>query len=380
MIKILAGIVLGLIYKYHYSGGDTFQYYSDAGVLANYIIGHPKKIFDLLWNTSRYTELTHQIAYLDQPRALYFTKIITPIYILAGGNYWIISILLSIINFICIHEWVKELSKHYRNVYSFAALSFYFLPTFVFWTSGLLKESLAIGAFMIVLAISFRMIRTGEYANFKYWFVAIISGILLWKLKYFYGAVAFPALGTLLLFKYASRKKHIPTYQILLFLIFGFFIISFMHYNLSFSRISDVIYQNYLAGIKSSDGKAIMFYHLDGGFLGFLLNLPLAIFSGLYRPLPFESSELLAFVVGVENLIILILTLTGLWKLKYKLNFRDPVILVSLVYIFVLTVFLAFSTPNFGTLSRFKVGFWPFFVMLILVLNQKKSGYLKPDL
>jgi len=374
MIKILGGITLGLIYKYHYQGGDTFQYYSDAGVLAHYLLKNPQKIPDLLWDTSRYTELAHQIAYLNQPRALFFTKIITPIYILTGGSYWIMSILLSIINFMCVHEWVKELSRHYKNIYSFAALSFYFLPTFVFWTSGLLKESLAVGAFMILLAISFRMIRTGEYANIKYWFLAFISGILLWKLKYFYGAVAFPVLGTLLLFEFSSRKQHIPAYLIPLFLIFGIFIISFMHYNLGFSRISDVIYQNYLAGVESSDGKAIVFYHFDGSILGFLINLPLAIFSGLYRPLPFESTGLLAFMAGIENLILLILTCTGLWKVKNKLNFRDPVIWVTLVYIFILAVFLAFSTPNFGTLSRFKVGFWPFFVMLILVINQKKSG------
>ena len=122
-IKILAGIGLGLIYKYHYQGGDTFQYFSDAGVLSNFILTNPQKIFDVLLNTSIYTDLENQLVYLDQPRALFFSKIITPLYIITGGNYWLMSIALSMANFACIYIWIKELSKNYTNIYSIAVLT-----------------------------------------------------------------------------------------------------------------------------------------------------------------------------------------------------------------------------------------------------------------
>jgi hypothetical protein len=372
-VKIFAGVALGLIYKYHYQGGDTYQYYSEAGLLAKYLIAYPQEAISILFNTRALPELVHQLSFLDQPRALFFSKIISLIYLLSGGNYWLINISLSFANFMCVYVWVKELSRSYTNIYTRAALSFYFLPTFVFWTSGLLKESLGIGALMIVLAFCFKMIRTREYLSFKYWIIIIISGTLVWKLKYFYGAIAFPVLGTLLLFEFLrQKKKRIPVYMVLGFLFVGFFVISFAHDNLNFGRVLDVIYQNYLIGIGNSDGKSIEFYQLDGSLLGFIINLPLAMIFGLFRPLPFESTGLLPFMVGIENLVILILTLIGLLKVKFNFNYKDPVIWLSLVYILSLSVLLAFSTPNFGTLSRVKVGFWPLFVLLVLVLNQKK--------
>jgi hypothetical protein len=34
-----------------------------------------------------------------------------------------------------------------------------------------------------------------------------------------------------------------------------------------------------------------------------------------------------------------------------------------------LAIFLALSTPNFGTLSRYKIGFFPFLVFLTLYKN-----------
>jgi hypothetical protein len=45
-------------------------------------------------------------------------------------------------------------------------------------------------------------------------------------------------------------------------------------------------------------------------------------------------------------------------------------LLPILIYCFVLCILLAISTPNFGTLSRYRIGFLPFFVFVLTYRNQ----------
>ena len=376
IVKLISGISLGLIYKYYYQGGDTFQYFYEAETLTNFIFQKPDRLIEVLFNTARIPELIEQLEYSDHPRALFFTKLILPFYLLSGANYWILSLFLSSLNFICLYYLVEELRKSFSALKRESALVFYFLPTFVFWTSGLLKESLAIGALSILIAVCLRTVRMQNFFSLKYWIIIVVSAFVLWELKYFYAGIAFPVAGGFILFSFMNSRRKVSVYLIPLFLVLGIIAISSLHYNLNFSHVADVIYQNYLTGVEKSGGKAITYFHFDGRFLGYILNIPIALFSGLYRPLPFESTGVLPLLAGIENLLVLILTIVGLWKSNLRLKLNDPAVLLTVIYVLSLAILLAFSTPNFGTLSRFKVGFWPFFVLLVLALN-KKSQALK---
>ncbi len=372
ILKIVAGIALGLIYKYHYRGGDTFQYFQEAATLANYFVKNPSQFFVIVFNTLELTGLSGQLVFTDQPRALLFSKIVAVFYLLTGGNYWIISIFFSGINFFCIHMLVVELNKKYENITLATAISFYFLPTFVFWTSGLLKESLAIGSLAISIALAIRMMRLQKYGYFPYWIGFALSAVLSWELKYFYAAIAIPILLSLLFNEFFVKKKKISAGFLPIFIIIGILITSLLHYNLNFTRVLNVVYENYLLGIKGAENSSIIYHNLDGTLNGFLRNLPLAFFSGLFRPVVFETSNLLQFAVGIENAAGLLFLIVALWKIEYKKLKTDPLVLVALIYIISLSVVLAFASPNFGTLSRYKVAYWPFFILLVLMVIFRK--------
>ena len=97
-----------------------------------------------------------------------------------------------------------------------------------------------------------------------------------------------------------------------------------------------------------------------------MINLLPAMVYGLFRPLVFEAVNLWQLLVGLENSMILILFIIALWHLSKTKLFDKRFLWAAILFILFLDVFLAFSTPNFGTLSRYKVAYWPFFVMLIL--------------
>ncbi|MCK5468808.1 MAG: hypothetical protein KAI99_09865, partial [Cyclobacteriaceae bacterium] len=103
---------------------------------------------------------------------------------------------------------------------------------------------------------------------------------------------------------------------------------------------------------------------------------PLALFSGLFRPTIFDVSNPLQFIVALENLAVFILLIIVLLRSKFRISIKVPFVIATLIYVSSLAVLLAFASPNFGTLSRYKAGYWPFFVLLVLTLyflRQKRS-------
>lgn len=377
LFKILAGIGLGLIYKFYYKGGDTFQYFREAATIGNFLFEHPKAFFLIYFDTTNVSELANTIVFYEQPRALLFSKIISIFYLFTGGNYWIISAYLSLINFLCVYFIVNELDKTFEGLRKSISISFYFLPTFIFWTSGVLKECLAVGALMVAIGVVLRIIRTQNFNSFLNWIYLMISLYLLWELKYFYAAVAIPLLVSLLIFSFLGRYSRIHPAFVLIIMFLGIFLVSTLHYNLSLARVFDVIYTNYQMGTKDSSNGTIQYCYFDGTWYGYIINAPVALFGGLFRPTILEITNIWQFIVALENTAVLMSLILALWRSKFHLYLNSPIVLLTLIYIVSLSTLIAFSTPNFGTLSRYKVGYWPFFVLLILALyfkQQKKPG------
>ncbi|MFN5072360.1 MAG: hypothetical protein ACK5EY_09360, partial [Cyclobacteriaceae bacterium] len=81
--------------------------------------------------------------------------------------------------------------------------------------------------------------------------------------------------------------------------------------------------------------------------------------------MPGESFNFLSFFFSLENGVVLLLTLWSLFRWGKTRQVNSWMIAV-LLYTVVLALLLALSTPNFGSLARYKTGFMPFFVYLIL--------------
>ncbi|MDZ7607782.1 MAG: hypothetical protein U5K79_19840 [Cyclobacteriaceae bacterium] len=133
-----------------------------------------------------------------------------------------------------------------------------------------------------------------------------------------------------------------------------------------------VVHENYLLGIQKGHG-AIHYYHFDGSITGFLINIPWAIFSGLFRPFLFEWRNIFQAIVALENFVVFVLLIVALWRTGLPKIAQNPWVIAGIIMIFTMDIFIAFSIPNFGTLSRFKTAYWPFFVMLAICWFQSKN-------
>ena len=155
------------------------------------------------------------------------------------------------------------------------------------------------------------------------------------------------------------------------------------HPNFRPDRIISVIQENHQM-IKeiSGQGKTIRFIETENLYLNFLVNIPLSLFAGLFMPLPWQGVNILAIATGIVNLILLILFIGKITtQSPRKFNQNNSFRLSLVFYIIILAILMAYTTPNFGTLERYKTSYIGFFIFLIFydhpliarILIQKKQ-------
>jgi hypothetical protein len=379
-LKVLAGIGLGLLYRYYYAGGDTFYFYSEATELVN--LFHS--------NTLEYIQFLFRHPEVDSSeegslRTTFLVKVISFFGIFTGSNYWITSLWFSFISFLASFHLFKVVTKHFNKSEIAASLAFLFLPSIIFWSSGIIKESLGLAALFVTAAYYLKIMKGEKWTVYGFLMVLFCLWIV-WNLKYYWLAVFLPVVLTSLVchygflyFKISSGYKLISWLALFLLLTFG---ISLTRPNFYLDRILGVIAENYSAFESISDKSSLIeYYNLSANWQSILLNSPGALFSGLFRPFLWEADNLLKIIISVENLLILVLWFASLNRLKTFLVAPHKLLTLSvIVYTILLCIFLALSTPNFGSLSRYKVGFLPFFVFLISYQNpviERLAGSLK---
>lgn len=362
--KCISGIALGIIYSSYYDSSDTFTFFklaTDQAELARTDFGAYLKF--LFSEREGY--------FLGEHRTIFYTKITSVLALLTGDHYWIVSVYYSLISFFaawCLTNTIARIFPEYKIA---ACIAFLFFPSVVFWSSGVIKESLAMAA-LFFLTTLFLKLWVRERISILSIMLAILCVITIFNLKYYYLAAFIPITLASLTVRWLSVKFDIKRLagQVLLWLtilIVGFAAVTFLHPNFSPAKILQVVtYNNKIFMDACTPDDVIHFHKLEPTWSSMLINSPWAFVSGLFRPFVWEANTIFKFITGLENLMLLILAILSIPALKNAV--RSPnrlLILASILYCTVLSIFLALSTPNFGTLARYGVGYLPFIVLLV---------------
>jgi hypothetical protein len=368
-LHVVAGVGLGLLYVYHYGENDTLLYFQEGLKLNKLLFSEANGYLNFLWNNSGDESFLQTLIYTDK-RALFMVKISSVILLLSFNNYWIASVYFSVISFIASWQLVSVLAHFFPDKRSAIVFCFLFIPSVVFWSSGIVKESIALASLFCLVSYFIGLYKNNKLEWWQ-WLTSIICLWLLYNLKYYYLAVVMPVMITTIvvqrLFVYWPKRSF--TQEVLLWLaIFctSSLLVTQLHPNFYPSRFLSVIYNNYLAFIANSAPEDVIhFQSLSENWISVVLLSPWAFVSGLFRPFIWESTNALQTIAALENTLFLVLTISSLPALK-KISIHPERILLfaTLVYCFVLCVFLTLSTPNFGTLIRYRVGFLSFFIFL----------------
>tara|TARA_B110000211_G_C14006797_1_gene521212 strand:- start:357 stop:1340 length:984 start_codon:yes stop_codon:yes gene_type:complete len=315
-----------------------------------------------------------------------FTVIkLTSIISIAGlGGFMATTILLASI----VYNWVWKLFSflivRYPDMGKELSVSFLYLPSIVFWGSGILKDTYTFAATCyVVYALDKiflkkdKVFRTVLGLFVALYLIIIIKSYILFALL--------PGILIYLNFERINKiKSSFVKVVILPFGIVGIFallnIIFLGNSDLFGKYAGEKIFEE--AAVQQNDLKRSVYGsnsfdigEFEPTLQGGLGKFHLAVNAALFRPYMWEVGSPTMILSGIENSILLFIVL---WSLLtqgpfkvVRLIFKDPFILFCLLFTLILGFGVGLSTANFGALVRYKIPFLPFFVFLVLMLMKK---------
>jgi len=312
---------------------------------------------------------------------LYFGKLLAVLEVLTAGRGWLLGLYLSLFCFVACWSLVRVLREIFPLAPAGAAgVAFLAWPGVLWWTTGLTKETLVVGAGAGVVALALPLFCRGWPAGFWRSVGCVALGLLLawvlFRIRYFF---ALPLLGGLLALAAvrgatqrgwlgAGAGPQVGGLLLVLVLLAAPVVLAGSQV-VSGQFLVDEIGRNYAAGLRASAGRPHLEYaDWQPTPAGLLRHVPQAVGQVLARPWVGESARPQYLVAGLENLALLVLTGLALLAAGRGRAGRLPVALVAVLvlYCLLLAAFIGLSTPNLGTLSRYRAALLPWLLLLLL--------------
>ncbi len=344
VVKLGAGIVLGFVFYNFYGTGDTIAFFETAK--------------------------SNESLNLNQPRTEFFIQLIAPLIRLSGGSYWISSLWLSFISFCSCWYLATNLSYLYPKIKPLIIGCFLFIPTVIFWSSGILKDTLTFSAIAFMVSVLQKIYQKRHVQIFEL-LLLLIAGFLLIKLKHYLFITILLYGGLLVAISivraFSTKWKWVMVLTTLL--VVGIASQN-VHPYLKIDRLAWAIFENNKAILAKTDPeKQVDLQIQDDSWKSVGNTVPKAIYLGLFRPSLFDNVPKWGLIHQVENFILSILLIFSLILLLKRKNVIDiPMTLSAIACILLLAVLLSLTTPNFGTLVRYKNAYLPYLFLLCSIL------------
>ncbi len=402
--KIIGAISLGLIYQFYYDGGDTFHYFEQGSVIYAAFINSPLEGVKLLIEGDNYSPSISKYVYQIKwyfAKEYFIVKASAIFSLISFDNYTTVAVLFATTSFCSVlllyKVFITEFPFHKKKI----ALILFFIPSVVFWGSGITKDTLTmIGLNIMLYSLYFIVLKKKlVLLNFILLFLSIY---ILLNTKTYILLAFIPSFSA---WYFASINYKIKSTVIKFFMIPVFlFIAGFTAYygigtiikdesKYSINNLSNTVniaslYHNSIsttsANVKRGHGGSGYGMENFDGTLGGVLKLgPQAFIIALYRPFLWEIRNPMMILSALENILLLFLTYLSIKRngLGIYKHIKKPAILFCLIFALVIAISTGLTSGNFGNLSRYRIPALPFFcIALIVISNQKgskKYHYLK---
>lgn len=355
--KLLSGVVLGCIYFYYQKSGDTLFFHEKATELSNL----PFQEYINYLFTANYPVFT------GESRNDFFIKFLSIFYQCSLGSYWISGLYLSLISFTACWQFILAIRKYLPDIQIPAMIAFLYLPSAVLWSSGVFKDTIINSALFGLFSIALFYCRVSKISWAQILITTLCMGTLFY-LKFYLFAVAGLCLSVLAIGQIIPLFSLRTSLKIPIMIGIGFilvFLTSQVNKNLNLDQLPQAIVSNYDQVSKQSEELDFTFHNLQPTYPSILINIPLSLFTGFFRPFIWEGSRF-TFLFSLESLAIFILFWISVFKIR-NTNISS-LLLAAILFIFILACFLPLVSPNFGSLIRYRAAYMPLLSLLVMII------------
>jgi hypothetical protein len=391
--KIVGAIVICIIYAYYYRGGDTLNYFYHARLINSALSDSPSKWFNLLFAIPNkldpnYYEIIKLMRWYGSS-----SSYAVPQFAAILGNFTLntfvpTSMLFAAVSFTGFWALFVTFAKLYPNLLRPIATCILFIPSVALWGSGIFKDTLCMLAlgWLCFSTFQFFIYRNRSLLNLtiflgSFWLILVIKVYII---------ISFlPALIGWILFDRTSRIRNRQlAFIVNVFFLIGSGLVLYALLNQNTSLLGEFSFdnivktsektRNYISYVSNlENGSGYDLGEFSPGFSGFILKFPQAVNVTLFRPYLWETKKLIAFLNGVESLLLLFITLKIFFSFRIKNIIQsissDYNIQFTLIFSIVFAFFVGVSTYNFGTLSRYKIPCVPFYLLTLVLIYYRNA-------
>lgn len=386
-IKIVGAIAVGILYQLIYKGGDTANYFLHCKVIATAFYDSPAVGIKLLFSNGEFDpETAPYTVYMQWYKAkteFFVARVGAVFAIISYMTYSTIAVFFAAISFTGVWALYTTLLQIYPRLTKQFAIAVFFLPSVFFWGSGLLKDSLTLGAlgwffygFYNLFIARKRIIHSalilflGAYvlASVKiYILLCVLPPALFWAFNEFSTQI---------------KNKTIRIVAKPVFIILGAVVAYFGAINITegdakydIEKIGETtkITSKYLSEQVES-GSQYNIGELDGSIGSMLAVAPQAIFISLFRPFLWESRNPTMLLSALEAMFFLVLTIRQISKVGIGrvlgMITSVPIINFCIIFSLLFAFAVGLNSGNFGTLVRYKIPLMPFYLSAIYIMEE----------
>jgi hypothetical protein len=388
-----------MVIQYYYGYGDSFGFYSGGNFLRKLVSTEDNPFSPFFMNGKEFqakfamnadSEVALPIG-IEVDSNLLVMKTSALFSYLSFNCYLIISLFFSMFSFLGTWGLFKVFNE-YNNKKNIKLLAYavMYLPSICFWGSGLIKDSLCLGATGFIIYYMYKIFVKNKY-NIKYILLLPLLLYFLFLLKN-YVAIALvisAVFGYVILLISKSKKNPLKLGFIILILLIANVLIT-----IGISSTIKTLLEESKSQIEtfkgayeyaSIDDERSMASFTGGDFDpsvgGILLKSPSAIFTTIFRPFLWETRKLIMLFSSLESFLLLLVTLYLLFKTRvigfFYYIFSDPIIFFAFTFTILLSAIVGFTTFNFGTLVRYRLPMLPFYCFMLLAIYSKHKSNIQ---
>ncbi|MBA3900141.1 MAG: hypothetical protein H0X62_08020 [Bacteroidetes bacterium] len=385
-LKLCFGAGLYLVYTFYYperAFADIFKYYDDATVLFNVIRENPVHFLQILTginadaeylmvyyeNTSHWYKPYDYGIYNDNRTII---RSILLFYPLSFGYYAPQIVFFCFISLIGLLGIFKAAYPYMKERAVELAFAVFLLPSLLFWSSGILKESILLFGFGIFIYYLFKVLFVK--LKFRYLLRMAFCFLLLALVKGYVMLALIPALLSLLVIKISGNRfsglKFLFTHILILVVAVNLYRINPELDALYYLHQKQQDFIN--VGEEVPAGSYIKTKIFEPKWTSLITNAPEAISTVLFRPTVFEANSAMMALAALENFLILLICAILLYNFKIPDKKSLPLLWFSIFFTLSLAAIIGFVTPVLGAVVRYKIPLMPFLIIIFILISNKE--------
>lgn len=398
MTRVFGAIIFGLVYFFYYKAGDTLNYFQTSSAYSKLFFIKQEDLLITLFGDAKnqyfnFNETTGYPVYSPRDNHSFFVvKLLIPIVAIGFYSYFASAVLTAIITFGGIWKLYLTFTNEFPNLKKELAIACLFVPSVVFWGSGLMKDSFTLSA-VGWFTYAFYNLFIKNKRELKFVVFLLIASVIIIAIKPYIFFALLPGSILWLSNKIIKKINHKFIRFIASPLFFGIGILagyfalkqmgdSLGQYGLDTVLDKAVVTQRDMKA-EHYGGKSFDIGDFDASASGIALKAPAAIFAGIFRPGLWDVRNIVMLISSIENTYILILTIFLLIKLKFFRFFilirENALLLFSMLFALFFAFSVGLTVANFGSLVRLRIPELPFFISAIFILKHlyesKKLSY-----